>query len=155
MQQIIRMLARILERVETDRKELNANMKTNQAMVHAAIEETRLTIEAAKCEFQSQLEEVDARIERRRRTGACASAAQPPKFDGTTSWALFRRQFETVAEHNCWAPQEKSTYLITALQGRAADVLHGIPINTTYEETLQTLEDRFGTNILPSHNAVS
>jgi hypothetical protein len=35
-------------------------------------------------------------------------------------------------------------YLITALQGRAAEVLYGIPINATYEETLQTLEDRFG-----------
>lgn len=35
-------------------------------------------------------------------------------------------------------------YLIIALKGHAADVLHGIPTNTTYEETLQALEDRFG-----------
>jgi hypothetical protein len=76
MQQIIGMLARILEKAETDRKELNVNMKTNRAEVQATSE-------------------------------------------------------------------EKSTYLITALQGHAADVLHGIPINATYEETLQTLEDRF------------
>jgi hypothetical protein len=57
---------------------------------------------------------------------------------------VFQRQIETVAEHNCWTRQGKYTYLITALQGRAADVLHGIPTSTTYEETLQTLEDRFG-----------
>jgi hypothetical protein len=142
MQHIIEMLVRILEKAEIDRKELNANMKPNQATVHATIEETRLAIETAKREFQSQLEEVEARVERTRRT--CASAAQLPKFDGTTSCAVFRRQFETVKEHNCWTPQEKSTYLITALQGRAADVIHGIPINATYEATLQTLEDRFG-----------
>jgi hypothetical protein len=35
-------------------------------------------------------------------------------------------------------------YLITALKGRAADVLHGILTNTTYEGTLQALDDRFG-----------
>ncbi|PNF17836.1 hypothetical protein B7P43_G05714 [Cryptotermes secundus] len=39
--------------------------------------------------------------------------------------------------------QGKSTYLITALKGRAAEVLPGIPANTTYEETLQALENRF------------
>jgi ribosome-associated translation inhibitor RaiA len=142
MQQIIGMLARILEKAETDRTELTANMKPNQAELQATSEETHLAIEAAKREFQSQLEEVEARVERRIR--ACASAAQPPKLDGTTSWAVFRRLFDTVAAHNCWTPQEESTCLITALQGRAADVLHGIPINATYEETLHTLEDRFG-----------
>jgi hypothetical protein len=55
---------------------------------HETIEETRLAIEASKRKFQSQLKEV----ERIRRT--CASAAQPSKFDGTTSRAVFRRQFE-------------------------------------------------------------
>jgi hypothetical protein len=30
------------------------------------------------------------------------------------------------------------------LKGRAADVLYGIPADTTYEEILQALEDRFG-----------
>jgi peptide subunit release factor 1 (eRF1) len=43
-----------------------------------------------------------------------------------------------------WSDKEKSTYFITALKGQAADVLAGIPINTPYEDTLQTLEDRFG-----------
>jgi hypothetical protein len=40
--------------------------------------------------------------------------------------------------------REKSMYLITTLKGLAADVLPGIPTNTTYEDTLQALEDRFG-----------
>jgi hypothetical protein len=34
-------------------------------------------------------------------------------------------------------------YLITALQGRATDILHGILTNAAYEETLQALEDHF------------
>jgi hypothetical protein len=49
-----------------------------------------------------------------------------------------------MAEHNQWSDRDKSTYLITALKGKAADVLPGIPTNTTYEDTLRALEDRFG-----------
>jgi hypothetical protein len=55
--------------------------------------------EANRREFQSQLE---ARTERGRGTGNGVTAAKPPKFDGTISWVVFRRQFETVTEHNCW-----------------------------------------------------
>jgi hypothetical protein len=48
------------------------------------------------------LKEVKAWAERRRGTGTSACVTKPPKFDGTTSWAVVRCQFETVAEHNCW-----------------------------------------------------
>jgi hypothetical protein len=57
------------------------------------------TIETNKREFQAQLEAVKAAAERGRVIGGGASAVQPPKFDGTASWAVFRRQFKTVAEH--------------------------------------------------------
>jgi hypothetical protein len=62
------------------------------------------------------LKEVGARAERGRGTGTGVGAAKPPKFDGTTctSWAVFRRQFEAVAEHNFWTHQEKFAYSITA-----------------------------------------
>jgi 3-phenylpropionate/cinnamic acid dioxygenase small subunit len=59
-------------------------------------------MEAIWREFQSQLEEVVARVETGRGKGACANAALPPKFDATTLWAVFQRQFETVAEQNCF-----------------------------------------------------
>jgi hypothetical protein len=57
---------------------------------------------------------------------------------------VFRRQFKTVAEHNCWTRLKKSTYVITALQGHATDVLHGVPNKATYEETFEAPEDGFG-----------
>jgi hypothetical protein len=101
-------------------------------------------MEATRLEFQSQLEEVMARPELGRRQGMCTSTAQPPTFDGTTSWDVFRHQFESVAEHNCWTRQEKFTYLIKVMQGGATDVLHYIPRNATYEETLLLLKDRVG-----------
>jgi hypothetical protein len=79
-----------------------------QNLISSKQDTVETNMEATRLEFQSQLEEVMARAERGRGTGACANAAQPPKFHGTTSWALFRRQSETVAEHNCWTRQEKS-----------------------------------------------
>jgi hypothetical protein len=114
------------------------------AKKHGTFYETRSKIEATKREPQARLEVVEARAQPGRVQGVCASAIQPPVFNVNTSWAVFQRQFETVAEHNCWTRQEKSTYLITSLQGQATDVLHGIPKSATYEETPQALEERFG-----------
>jgi hypothetical protein len=96
--------------------------------------------------LEVRMAEVEARVELgvSGHTGNDARRAKPPKFDGSTSWAMFRRHFETVAEHNCWMPREKVTYLIAALQGRACDVLHGAPRGAMYEETFEALEDRFG-----------
>jgi hypothetical protein len=90
------------------------------------------------------LEEVKAVAERGSRPTVCKNAGQPSTFNGNISWSAFRRQFEIVAGNNQWPDREKSTYLIRALKGRAADVLPGIPTNPTYKDTLQALEDRFG-----------
>jgi hypothetical protein len=64
--------------------------------------------------------------ERRRRPTAGANAAQPLTVNGNASWSVSRRQIETIAEYNQWSHREKSTYLVTALKSRTADVLHGI-----------------------------
>jgi hypothetical protein len=94
--------------------------------------------------FQSQLEVVKAVSERGSRPTVGTKSAQPSTFNGNTSWSAFRRHFDIIAEHNHWSDREKSTYLITALKDRAADVLPGTPTNATYEYTLQAVEDRFG-----------
>jgi hypothetical protein len=43
---------------------------------------------------------------------------------------VFQVQFKTIAGHNCWIRQEKSTYLITKM-------LHGVPKGATYKKTLR------------------
>jgi hypothetical protein len=52
---------------------------------------------------------------------------------------VFRRQFETVGEHNCWESRKITAYLTVALQGRASDELHGVAKEATYEEILEAL----------------
>jgi hypothetical protein len=72
--------------------------------------------------------------------GANAEKVKPPKFDGSTSWAVFHRQFDAAAAHNDWTPREKAAHL----QGQAADVLHSVPAGAPYEDIVGALQDRFG-----------
>jgi hypothetical protein len=72
-----------------------------------------------------------------------------------TESSLFRGRFETVADHNGSTHQEKSSYCIRALQGRATEVLDRNPKGTVCEETLQTRGISSEKNILPSHIAVN
>jgi hypothetical protein len=97
-----------------------------------------------KHELQARLEAVETRTKRKNTPAAGASVISPPTFNVSTLWSVFRGQFEIIAEHNLLSNCENSTYIITALKGQAADVLPGIPTNTTYKNTLQALEDRFG-----------
>jgi septum formation inhibitor MinC len=70
------------------------------AKTHGTFNETRSQIETIEREFHAWLEAVDARAEPGRAQGVGRSTVQPPTFKGNTSWAVFRCQFETVAEHN-------------------------------------------------------
>jgi hypothetical protein len=130
--------------LQTAEMSLDAWTKKVQEDLRETSNKTCAAIEETKHELQARLEAVETRAGRGNTPTATASTAPPPIFNRNTTWSVFRRQFEIVAEHNRWSDREKLTYLITALKGRAADVLYGIPKSTTYEETLQALEDRFG-----------
>jgi hypothetical protein len=105
-------------------------------------------IESTGREFQTQLKEIGTGVVGGRGTESGGGSAKPSNIDGTTSWAVFRRQFGTVTEHTCWRLQEKSTYLITVLQSQVSEVLHGISKGATYEQILEALEDCFGVQYL-------
>jgi hypothetical protein len=133
--------AKFKELTETIEKK-QMELQTAEVSLDARTRKLQEDLIETKHELQAWLEAVETRTERGNTPAAGASVAPPPTFNGSTSWSVFRRQFEIVAEHNRWLNREKSTYLITALKGRAADV-PGIPTNTTYENTLHALEDRF------------
>jgi hypothetical protein len=52
---------------------------------------------------------------------------QPMKSDGSTSWAMFQWQFETVTEHDDCQPCKKATYQTAALNEPATHILHSVP----------------------------
>jgi hypothetical protein len=75
-------------------------------------------------------------------------AAQPTKFEGPTSWAVFRQQFETVEEHSYRTPREKATYPIAAFNELTVHILHGIPTGATYKKFVEGLENQYGDHLL-------
>jgi hypothetical protein len=93
-------------------------------MNQSKVQMTKSLIDTKRRGLEAKIAEVEARAERERRARTGTGTAKPLKIDGTTSLALFRRQFETGAEHNYWMWQEKPTNFITALQWCATDVLH-------------------------------
>jgi hypothetical protein len=109
--------------------------------VEEDITDIRDDISAKKRRFQSQLEEVEAVVERGSRPAVSANTARPPTFNGNTSWSSFRRHFEIVADYNPWSDREESTYLTTASKGRAARRATRHP---DQYDILRALEDRFG-----------
>jgi hypothetical protein len=52
--------------------------------------------------------------------------------------------------HYKWVPHVKAIHLLTTLQGRASDVLHGDLKVVMYGETIGATEDRFGDQHLPA-----
>jgi hypothetical protein len=132
--------AELTDRIEKAQVEL----QTAEVTLDARTKKLQEELTETKNKLQARLEAVETRTERGSTPVVGASTFQPPTFDGKGTWSVFRRQFEIVAEHNRWSDRKQSTHLIMALKGRAADVLYGIPTDTTYEETLRALEDRFG-----------
>jgi hypothetical protein len=68
-------------------KELDLRIQGKQVEIDA----TRTLVETTRCEFKMQLAKVEAQAERRTcgRTGTDIDAVQPPKFDTSTSLAVF------------------------------------------------------------------
>jgi DNA repair exonuclease SbcCD ATPase subunit len=127
----------VLQRVEVSLDKLTRGIEKNMVSI-------KEDITSNNRKFQSEMDEIKAVAEGGSRPTFGTNAAQLQTFNGNTTWSPFRRQAEIVAENNQWSDREKFTYLITAFKGREADVLPGIPTNSTYEDTIQTLEDRFG-----------
>ena len=69
-----------------------------------------------------------------------------PVFYGE-NWPTFRNQFERVADHLCWTPDEKAVYLHNAIRGDAAKALSSPESkNWSYEKIVEHMEMRHGKN---------
>jgi chromosome segregation ATPase len=86
-------------------------------------EDLSRNIEATRQDFETQLLALEARTRRAGggNAGANADKVKLPKFDGSTSWVVFHRQFDAAAIHNDWTPREKAAHLLSVLQGQGAD----------------------------------
>lgn len=68
-----------------------------------------------------------------------------PPYDGTTSWAAYRQQFQTVAAANGWTEEQSLTALTVALRGAALSVLEALPNSgSDFKDLMDALESRYG-----------
>jgi hypothetical protein len=109
-------------------------------------EDLSRNIEATRQDFETQLAALKARTKRAGggNTGANTDKVKPPKFDGSTSWVVFHRQFEAAAIHNDCTPRENAAHLLSVLQGQAADILRRVSAEASYEDIVGALQNRFG-----------
>jgi hypothetical protein len=130
------------QQTRNQREDLSRNTKATREDVEA----TRRDLEATQRDLETHLVALEARTRRAggRSAGVNADKVKPPKFDGSTSWVVFHRQFEAAAIHNDWTPREKAAHFLSVLQGQAADVLHSVPVEASYEDIVGALQDRFG-----------
>lgn len=71
-----------------------------------------------------------------------------PTFDGTSSFEIFKMQFETATKQNLWTDQEKVTGLIVSLSGGASEVLQTIPEQerACYDSLIGALGRKYGSD---------
>jgi hypothetical protein len=96
------------------REDLSRNIEATRQDVEATrrdLEATRHDLEDTRRDLETQLAAVETRTRRAGggNKGANADKAKPPRFDGSTSWAVSYRQLEAAAIHNDWTPRETAS----------------------------------------------
>jgi uncharacterized membrane protein YccC len=120
-------LKNVTSMVEQQTHNLHEDLHRNIEATRQDVEATRRDLDATKHDLEATQQDLETQLAaleaRTRRAGAGnADKVKPPKFDGSTSRAVFHHQFEAAAIHNDWTPREKAAHL-RLLQGQAADIL--------------------------------
>jgi hypothetical protein len=127
--------------VEQQTRNLREDLSRNIEATRQDVETTRRDLEATQRDLETQMAALEARTKRAGggSAGANVDKVKPPKFDGSTSWVVFHRQFDAAAIHNDWTPREKAAHLLSVLQSQAADILHRVPAEASYEDIVGAL----------------
>jgi hypothetical protein len=139
-------LRNVSSMVEQQTRNVSEDLIRNIEATRQDIETTRRDLEATKRDLETHLAASEVRTRRAGGGNAWDNAEEvkPPKYVGSTSWVVFHRQFEAAAIHNDWTTREKAAHLLSVLQGQAADVLHSVLAEASYEDIVGALRDRFG-----------
>ncbi|KAF6210362.1 hypothetical protein GE061_013466 [Apolygus lucorum] len=70
---------------------------------------------------------------------------KPGRYDGSSEWECYHRQFEMIAKHNRWNESSKASALAAALFGPALEVITDLDDSPSYKDLVAVLVSRFGT----------
>jgi hypothetical protein len=85
--------------------------------------EIKKDVERIKENFEGKVKEMEVKF-KGLKTGLSGKLEtslvklKPPPFDGTTSWSMYKKQFEAAAGANNWDDEGKAVALTLALRGR-------------------------------------
>jgi len=151
----------LLETIELQEKELNSRIDIVDRRIDvvdrkmdnslARVDEELDSVQDKMSKMKLSNEDLARRVtevERRNNTSSGSIGGAPnikaPRFDGTSSWTVFLRQFEAVAIHNGWSQEDKAAHLVASLLPPAADVLYGLSAPYAYSDLIGVLDGRYG-----------
>lgn len=93
-----------------------------------------------------QTSRVDPDVALRNSSTSALVKLKPPTFNGTTSFDVFKMQFETVIQTNGWNNGDSVAALIVSLQGGASEILQTVSISERkdYSSLMDALQRKYG-----------
>jgi predicted aspartyl protease len=142
---------KVEEKVTEIKKEVEEKVTDIQRGVEEKVGEIKKDVERIKENFEAKVKEMEAKF-KGLKTGLSGKLEtglvklKPPPFDGTTSWSMYKKQFEAAAGANNWDDEGKAVALTLALRGQALQILQTLPVEDqkNYAAFVKALELRYG-----------
>ncbi|MBJ5636519.1 hypothetical protein JGG87_25120 [Salmonella enterica subsp. enterica serovar Typhimurium] len=161
------------EQLSEQNKKLSAKFERLETHIEEKLCQQEQRLQEKLCQQEQRLEEKLSQQEQRLREEfetklrayeqrlqvllpVITPATKPARYDGTTSWSVYKTQFEVIAEANEWRTREKACCPAASLRSPAADVLQTLPEEKRldYESLVSALDLRFGGGFLPQLHAI-
>lgn len=151
-QELEEVLGKSLSKIEESQnrleQKLEAQMERKTTEVKTEFQNRTAELEDQMQRFQGRIEHLERDCSRLARTPVATTGhtITPPTYDGSTSWGMYKRQFEAAALSNGWSDVEKATALVIALRGPALELLQTVPVDQqrVYGTLVAALELRYG-----------
>jgi hypothetical protein len=142
---------KVEEKVTEIKKEVEEKVTDIQRSVGEKVGEIKKDVEGIKENFEGKAKEMKAKF-KGLKTGLCGKLEaglvklKHPSFDGTTSWSMYKKQFEPATGANNWDDEGKAVALTLTLRGQALQILQTLSVEDqkNYAAFVKALELRYG-----------
>jgi hypothetical protein len=141
---------KVEEKVTEIKKDVEEKVTVIQRGVDEKVGEIKKDVEGIKENFEGKVKEMEAKF-KGLKTGLSGKLETglvklKKPFDGTTSWSMYKKQFEAAAGANNWDDAGKAVALTLALCGQALQILQTLPVEDqkNYAAFVKALELRYG-----------
>jgi hypothetical protein len=137
------------EKVTEIKKEVKEKVTDIQRGVEEKVGEIKKDVERIKENFEGKVKEMEVKF-KGLKTGLSGKLetglVKLKPFDGTTSWSMYKKQFEPATGANNWDDEGKAVALTLTLRGQALQTLQTLSVEDqkNYAAFVKALELRYG-----------